>query len=66
MTVPVILSLMTSPTAEFLKGTLEACRYKGPNAFVAAGFQLAIVAVREGSIPARIYVEGEAGGRLCP
>jgi len=37
---------MTSLTAAFLKGTLEACPYKGPSALVAASFQLAIVAVR--------------------
>ena len=36
---------MTSPTSEFLKGTLEACPYKGANAIAAASFQLAIVAV---------------------
>jgi hypothetical protein len=34
-----------SPTAQLLKGTLEACPYKGPSALVAASFQLAIVAV---------------------
>ena len=41
-----------------LNGTLEACRYKGARFFVAASFQLAMIAIRVG-------MSLEASGASC-